>query len=185
MKDFYIASVPATKTRSSLPTSWWFSNKSSLRRLVSLYLALTLGDRSGQLEAKMWTNGKKFSRFRTGRLLKIKGLVNKYKNRFQLTIHSFASWAIRKLNSPITFPKPRENIDELWQSLTDFVSSFQNSHLQALVRASCLTRKSRQPIATPPPPKRCITPISADCSIMWSRFSLLRPDLPKLFAGQP
>jgi 3'-5' exoribonuclease len=67
--------------------------------------------------------------------LKIKGLVNKYKNRFQLTIHKLRKLGDSEIEFADYLPKTTKDIDGLWQALTDFVSSFQNLHLQALVRA--------------------------------------------------
>ena len=52
------------------------------------YLALMLADRTGEIEAKMWDNVDEFiTIFEQDDFLKIKGLINKYKNRFQLTVH--------------------------------------------------------------------------------------------------
>ncbi len=100
------------------------------------YLALTLGDRSGQLEAKMWDNVEEvLNAFEQDDFLKIKGLVNKYKNRFQLTIHKVRKLGESEIDFSDYLPKTSRNIDELWQTLTDFVGSFQNPHLKSLVRA--------------------------------------------------
>jgi 3'-5' exoribonuclease len=100
------------------------------------YLALTLGDRSGQLEAKMWDNVEEvLNAFEQDDFLKIKGLVNKYKNRFQLTIHKLRKLGESEIEFSDYLPKTAKNIDELWQTLTGFVTSFQNPHLKSLVQA--------------------------------------------------
>jgi 3'-5' exoribonuclease len=100
------------------------------------YLALVLGDRSGQLEAKMWDNvDEVLNAFDQDDFLKIKGLINKYKNRFQLTIHKLRKLGESEIEFSDYLPKTTKNIDELWQTLTDFVASFENPHLKALVQA--------------------------------------------------
>src|SRR6202522_1129351 len=100
------------------------------------YLALTLGDRSGQLEAKMWDNvDEVLNAFEQDDFLKIKGLVNKYKNRFQLTIHKLRKLGESEIDFSDYLPKTAKNIDELWQTLAGFVASFQNQHLKSLVQA--------------------------------------------------
>src|SRR6202050_2027801 len=100
------------------------------------YLALTLGDRSGQLEAKMWDNVEEvLNVFEQDDFLKVKGLVNKYKNRFQLTIHKLRKLGETEIEFSEYLPKTTRNIDELWQSLAEFVASFQNPHLKALLQA--------------------------------------------------
>jgi 3'-5' exoribonuclease len=100
------------------------------------YLALTLGDRSGQLEAKMWDNvDEVLNAFEQDDFLKIKGLVNKYKNRFQLTIHKLRKLGDTEIEFSDYLPKTTKDIDELWRSLSEFVASFQNAHLKSLVQA--------------------------------------------------
>jgi len=67
--------------------------------------------------------------------LKIKGLVNKYKNRFQLTIHKLRKLGESEIEFSDYLPKTTKNVDELWQTLTGFVASFQNPYLKSLVQA--------------------------------------------------
>ena len=107
MKEFYISDC--TRHENKIITSNFVvvSKQIKPKKTGEPYLALTLGDRSGQLEAKMWDNVEEvLNAFEQDDFLKIKGLVNKYKNRFQLTSTSCAGWANRKLNSPTIFPRP-------------------------------------------------------------------------------
>jgi len=67
--------------------------------------------------------------------LKVKGLINKYKNRFQLTIHKLRKLGELEIEFDDYLPKTTKNIDELWQTLGDFVATFQDPHLKGLVRA--------------------------------------------------
>ena len=88
MKEFYISDC--TRHENKIITSNFVvvSKQIKPKKTGEPYLALTLGDRSGQLEAKMWDNVEEvLNAFEQDDFLKIKGLVNKYKNRFQLTIH--------------------------------------------------------------------------------------------------
>jgi 3'-5' exoribonuclease len=100
------------------------------------YLALTLGDRSGQLEAKMWDNVEEvLEAFEQDDFLKIKGLINKYKNRFQLTIHKLRKLGESEIDFADYLPKTTKDIDQLWQALAGFVASIQNPYLKSLVQA--------------------------------------------------
>jgi 3'-5' exoribonuclease len=84
----------------------------------------------------MWDNVEEvLNAFEQDDFLKIKGLVNKYKNRFQLTIHKLRKLGESEIEFDDYLPKTTKNIDELWRSLTDFVVSFQNPHLKALVQS--------------------------------------------------
>jgi 3'-5' exoribonuclease len=136
MKEFYISDC--TRHENKIITSNFVvvSKQIKPKKTGEPYLALTLGDRSGQLEAKMWDNVEEvLNAFEQDDFLKIKGLVNKYKNRFQLTIHKLRRLGESEIEFSDYLPKTTRNIDELWQTLTDFVASFQNPHLKLLVQA--------------------------------------------------
>ena len=100
------------------------------------YLALTLGDRSGHIEAKMWDNVQDaLDAFEQDDFVKIKGLLNKYKNRFQITIHKLRRLGDSEVDFSDYLPKTTKDIGELWQTLAGYVASFQNVHLKALVES--------------------------------------------------
>src|SRR6202167_2522854 len=136
MKDFYISEC--TRHENKIITSNFVVVAKQIKPKKSgePYLALTLGDRTGQLEAKMWDNVEEvLNVFEQDDFVKVKGLVNKYKNRFQLTIHKLRKLGESEIEFSDYLPKTTKNIDELWQTLTDFVASFQNPHLKSLVQA--------------------------------------------------
>jgi 3'-5' exoribonuclease len=136
MKEFYISDC--TRHENKIITSNFVvvSKQIKPKKSGEPYLALTLGDRSGQLEAKMWDNVEEvLNAFEQDDFLKIKGLVNKYKNRFQLTVHKLRKLGEAEIEFSDYLPKTTKNVDELWQSLADFVASFHNPHLKALVQS--------------------------------------------------
>src|SRR3977135_1443708 len=99
------------------------------------YLALTLGDRTGQLEAKMWDNVEDaLDAFEQDDFIKVKGLLNKYKNRFQITIHKLRRMGELEVDFADYLPKTTKKVDDRWQTLTDFVASFEDPTLKALVQ---------------------------------------------------
>src|SRR5579864_7212415 len=52
------------------------------------YLSLLLGDRTGEVDAKMWDNvGEVLDTFQRDDFVKVKGLLQIFQNRPQLTIH--------------------------------------------------------------------------------------------------
>src|SRR5579863_5840901 len=100
------------------------------------YLALSLGDRTGQIEAKMWDNVEDaISAFEQDDFLKIKGLLNKYKNRFQITIHKLRKLGDSEIDFSDYLPKTTKDIGELWKTLAGFVATMKNPHLKALVES--------------------------------------------------
>jgi 3'-5' exoribonuclease len=136
MKDFYICDCSRQENKVITSSFVVVSKQIKPKKTGEPYLALTLGDRSGQLEAKMWDNVEEvLEAFEQDDFLKIKGLINKYKNRFQLTVHKLRKLGESEIDFADYLPKTTKNVDDLWQTLTNFVASFQNPHLKALVQA--------------------------------------------------
>src|SRR5271168_685676 len=136
MKEFYISDCARHENKIITSNFVVVSKQIKPKKSGEPYLALTLGDRSGQLEAKMWDNvDEVLNVFEQDDFLKIKGLINKYKNRFQLTIHKLRKLGESEIEFSDYLPKTTKNVDELWQALTEFVTSFQNPHLKSLVQA--------------------------------------------------
>src|SRR5438309_366151 len=88
MKDFYISDAPQNENKVITSTFVVAVKQVKPRKSGEPYLALTLADRSGQIEAKMWDNVTDcLDSFEQDQFIKVKGLINKYNHRFQLTIH--------------------------------------------------------------------------------------------------
>jgi len=84
----------------------------------------------------MWDNVEDvLDAFEQDDFLKVKGLINKYKQRFQLTIHKLRKLGESEIDFSDYLPKTAKDIDELWQTLANFVATFQNPHLKALVQS--------------------------------------------------
>jgi 3'-5' exoribonuclease len=99
------------------------------------YLALTLADRSGQIDAKMWDNcAEAIATIEQDDFVKARGLLNKYNNKFQFTIHKIRKCDESEVDPGDFLPKTTKNIDELWARLGDYVDSFTDPHLKALLQ---------------------------------------------------
>ena len=135
MKQFFICDCSVHENKIVTSSFVVVSKQVKPKKSGDPYLALTLGDRTGQVEAKMWDNVEEaLDAFEQDDFLKVKGLINKYKNRFQLTIHKLRRLGETEIDFSDYLPKTTKNIDELWQTLTDFVASFQNPHLKRLIQ---------------------------------------------------
>jgi 3'-5' exoribonuclease len=136
MKDFFICDCVRHENKVITSSFVVVAKQIKPKKTGEPYLALTLGDRSGQLEAKMWDNvDDVLYAFEQDDFLKIKGLINKYKNRFQLTIHRLRKLGEAEIEFDDYLPKTTKNIEELWQTLAAFVVSFQNPYLRSLLQA--------------------------------------------------
>jgi len=134
MKDFYIGNCIEHENKVVVSTFVVVSKQVKPKKSGEPYLALTLADRTGHLEAKMWDNVEDaLEAFEQEDFVKVKGLVNKYKNRFQLTIHKLRKLGDTEIDFADYLPKTTKDIGELWRTLAEFVASFENPHLKSLV----------------------------------------------------
>ncbi len=65
--------------------------------------------------------------------MKIKGLINKYNQRWQLTIHKVRKMDEAEIDFSDYLPKTSKDIDELWRALGEFVASIGEPHLRRLL----------------------------------------------------
>ncbi len=136
MKDFFLADCAQHENKVLTSSFVVVSKQVKPKKTGEPYLALTLGDRTGQVEAKMWDNVEDaLDAFEQDDFIKIKGLLNKYKNRFQITIHKLRRLGDSEVDFADYLPKTTKDIGELWQTLAGFVANFQDPCLKALVEA--------------------------------------------------
>jgi len=136
MKDFYISDAPQNENKVITSSFVVAVKQVKPRKTGEPYLALTLADRSGQIEAKMWDNVEScIDAFEQDEFIKVKGLINKYNHRFQLTIHKLRRLQESEIDYSDYLPKTTKDIDELWKKLGEFVASFRDPYLKALIQA--------------------------------------------------
>jgi 3'-5' exoribonuclease len=136
MKEFFLSDCHRFENKVIVSSFVVITKQVKPKKTGEPYLALTLGDRCGQIEAKMWDNVEDaLDVFEQEDFLKIKGLLNKYKNRFQITIHKIRKLGDSEVDFADYLPKANKDIDELWRTLEQFVDSFRDPHLKALVQA--------------------------------------------------
>jgi 3'-5' exoribonuclease len=134
MKEFYVRDATQFENK-NVVTSFVVSSKQiKAKKNGDPYLALTLMDRTGQIEAKMWDNvAEVLEAFDQDDVIKVKGLINKYNNRWQLTIHKVRRMDESEVEYADYLPKTPKDIDELWRTLGEFVASMQDEHLRRLL----------------------------------------------------
>jgi 3'-5' exoribonuclease len=134
MKDFYIRDA-AQQENKVVTTSFVVSNKQiKSKKSGEPYLDLTLMDRTGTIQAKMWDNVEECAyTFDQDDIVKIKGLINKYNQRWQLTIHKVRKMEDVDIDFSDYLPKTSKDIDLLWQTLGEFVASMTEPHLRRLL----------------------------------------------------
>ena len=100
------------------------------------YLSLILGDRTGELDAKMWDNvAEVMETFERGDFLKVKGLIQIFHNRPQLTIHKLRRVEDSEVDFADFFPASQRDPGEMWTELRAIVAEMRHVHLRALLEA--------------------------------------------------
>src|SRR3954468_17808573 len=100
------------------------------------YLSLLLADRTGELDAKMWDNvAEVLEAFDRDDFVKVKGLIQIFHNRPQLTIHKMRRMDDSEVDYVDYFPSSRRDPEEMWRELQGIVAGFSNPHLKGLLEA--------------------------------------------------
>jgi len=134
MKSPYVNEVEPNRV---IATSFLVHSK-EIRQKKSgeLYLSLLLGDRTGELDAKMWDNvAEVIDAFDRDDFVKVKGLIQVFHNRPQLTVHKMRRMDDSEVDYADSFPASRRDPDQMWDELRGIVAAVKNPHLKALLDA--------------------------------------------------
>jgi len=136
MKEFYISDAIRFENQVITSSFVVITKQAKPKKSGELYLALTLGDRTGHIEAKMWDNvPDHINVFEQDDFVKIRGLINKFNGRFQLTVHKLRSMEEAEVDFDDYLPRTTKDIPALWNKLGEFVAGFRDPHLKALIQA--------------------------------------------------
>src|SRR6266542_1549047 len=117
-KDFYVREAAQYDNKVIVSSFIVSSKQVKPKKTGEPYLALTLCDRTGQIDAKMWDNvAEALDAFEQDDFVKIKGVINKYNNRWQLTLHKVRRLGDAEIDYADYLPKCPRDVDELWRTL--------------------------------------------------------------------
>jgi len=134
MKDFFIAD--AARFEGQPVTSFFLVASAGLRdrKPSGQYLALTLADKSGQFEARMWEDfADVLQTCSTGCYVKVQGQVSKYQGKFQITLTKMRLAAASEIDTADFVPTTQYDIPTMAAELRSYVAAFKNPHLRRLV----------------------------------------------------
>lgn len=134
MKSFFVRDLVANQVM----TSTFLVHTKDIRQKKSgePYLSLQLGDRTGEVDAKMWDNvAEVMDTFDRDDFVKVKGLLQIFQNRPQLTIHKMMRLQDSDVDLGDYFPCSERNPDEMFAELRGIVAGIGNVHLRALLDA--------------------------------------------------
>lgn len=100
------------------------------------YLSLTLSDKTGGLDAKMWDNAAAVAdAFDRDDFVRVKGLIQVFQNRPQLTVHKLQKIEDREVDLSDFLPASKRDPREMFAELHGIIAAMKNPHLKALLAA--------------------------------------------------
>ena len=100
------------------------------------FLSLTLADRTGDIDAKMWDNVEKvMDTFERDGFVRVKGVPQIHLNKLQFTIHTLQVVPDSEVDLAEFFPASERNPDQMFAELRGHIDAMTNPHLKALLNA--------------------------------------------------
>jgi len=100
------------------------------------YLTLTLGDRTGEIDARMWDNAAEvMDTFERDDFLKVRGLLQVHQGRLQLTVHKLLKQAADSIDQTDFFPASTRDPEEMFRELQGIVAGIGTQPLRSLLES--------------------------------------------------
>lgn len=134
MKSFYVRDLQPNQ----VITTTFLVHTKDVRQKKSgePYLSLLLADRTGEIDAKMWDNvAEVMDTFDRDDFVKVKGLLQVFQNRPQLTVHKMMRLDDAEIDLGDYFPCSERNPDEMFSELRGIIAGITNPHLRTLLNA--------------------------------------------------
>ncbi len=134
MKDLWVADLASRENREI--TGFFAAAAKQVRsgRDGGRYFALTLCDRTGQIDARMWEIDEA-GEFEPGDVIKVRGQVCRYNEKLQIKVDKIRQAQANEFELGDFVPQSERNIDEMWAELEGWVASFRDPDLKALLEA--------------------------------------------------
>ena len=137
MKDFYVQDAP--RFDNAVVTTYFCLSQMQLREKKTgggQYLALTLTDKTGSLEARMWEEfAEAVSACAEGCYVKVQGQISKYQGKWQITLGKMRSAAEAEVDTSDFQPVSQFPMEQMDGELRGIVQGFRDEDLKRLVFA--------------------------------------------------
>jgi len=134
MKDFFVED--AARFENGTVTTYFVLSSLQVRdkKQGGQYLALTLSDKTGSFEGRMWDDvGEALASCSEGCYVKVQGDVSKYQGKFQITLKKLRLAADSEIDPKDFQASTKFDVEEMWAELRGYVAAFKNQDLQRLV----------------------------------------------------
>jgi 3'-5' exoribonuclease len=98
------------------------------------YFALTLADRTGSIDGRMWEI-EEAGAFEAGDVVKVRGQVSRYNEKLQVKVEKIRRAEPGEYELADFVPHTERDIDGMWTELEGWVASFRDPDLKALLEA--------------------------------------------------
>jgi len=162
MKEIYIADLARLIAENQFENKAFdsiylvLSKQQRTTRAAKPYLSLTLGDNSGQIDAKVWelSDPRVAQDFNRGDAVKVRGSVSKFEGSLQLKIDQLKRLTPADYDRADLLPATEYDIDELWAQLQAILASFTDPDLKRLVEAVLAEGQIREAFREAPAAKQ-------------------------------
>jgi 3'-5' exoribonuclease len=138
MKDIYIADL--ANFEEGKPFNGYFLVLAKQQRTTKTnkpYLNLILGDKTGQLEGRVWdiADPRIAKDFDRGDIVKVRGSASRFDDRLQMKIDQLRLATALEVDKTDLLPATTYDVATLWRQLLGFVGSLTNPDLKRLLTA--------------------------------------------------
>jgi 3'-5' exoribonuclease len=136
MKEIYIAEVAAFSEGQTFESFFLvLAKQQRITKNNKPYLNLILGDKTGQIEARVWdVTDARIKEFERGDIVKVRGSASKFDDRVQMKVDQMRRATAGEAQKIDMLPATTYDVAALWQQLMSFVESFTDPDLKRLLR---------------------------------------------------
>jgi 3'-5' exoribonuclease len=105
-------------------------------RSGSPYLSLTLADRTGEIEGRVWEEADRIDQaFERGSYVRVRGVANTYGGRIQLKVDAVVKVDPDTISAADFIPSTRFDVETMWRELRELVDGVGDEQIRALLNA--------------------------------------------------
>ncbi len=137
MKDIYIADLAGfDETRIFDGFFLLLSRQQRTTKTNKPYLNLILGDKTGQMEGRVWdvSDPRIYKDVERGDIVKARGCVSRFDDRLQMKVDQMRKATADEVDKTDLLPSTTYDVDDLWRQLRGYVESFTEPNLKLLLK---------------------------------------------------